>query len=185
MIGDKKGFTILELLITITVFSIVITSAIGLFGSALSNQKKLTAEADLLGGASYATEYISRALRMARKDMQGECIMQKDNFATFEQNSRIRFLNYENKCQEFLLDDERIITKKSYDGDSANLGSGYLLTSTSSLLVVNLNFIIKGNNQNDNLQPRVNFALDLRSNISDTILKVQTGVSQRELDFAY
>ena len=76
----NRGFTLVELLITITIFSIVITGFLGLFSSAFKYQKESLNLQYLLSNASYVTEYMSRALRMAKKDLAGDCIISKYNY---------------------------------------------------------------------------------------------------------
>jgi len=181
MIGGKKAFTLIELMVSITVFAIVITPAISLFGSALRHQREIMMQAEALNSASFLTEYISRALRMARKDIQGDCIGEKNNFINPSGASSIRFLNYNDKCQEFVLESDAIKVRKSVDDSALNLGSGSFLTS-ANLVVENLNFAISGNDQLDNEQPKVSFSLKLRSKYLSSPLEAQTTVSQRELD---
>jgi len=64
----QKGFTLLELMIAMTLFIVVIVSFMGLFMSAISQQQKNLEKVAILNNASYLLEYISRAIRMAEKD---------------------------------------------------------------------------------------------------------------------
>jgi prepilin-type N-terminal cleavage/methylation domain-containing protein len=174
----KRGFTLIELLITIMVFSIVITGFLALFSSAFENQRKSLAQAHLLNSASYLTEYISRALRMAKKDLTGSCITLKYNYENpGGDSSKIRFLNYNDECQEFFLQNGVLKVKKS----------GVTLSLTpSNLTVESLKFEISGESQNDQLQPRVTFALKLKTSQQPSqIINLQTTISQRDLDVAY
>ncbi len=177
MTGDNKnkGFTLVEILIAMTIFSIVITSALGLFGSAFHYQRVSLDSAYLLNSASYITEYISRALRMAKKDIGGICISSKYNFENpGGDTSRVRFLNYNDECQEFYLAGNVLKVEKE--------GVGQDLTP-SGLTVENLHFEIIGESQDDKIQPRVSFNLKLKNN--DQELNFQTTVSQRDLDVKY
>ncbi len=58
MIGSK-GITLLEILIAISLFSVVIIGAIGLFTSLIKNQQALLDRAFVLNTLSYSTEYMS------------------------------------------------------------------------------------------------------------------------------
>ncbi|GAJ06754.1 unnamed protein product, partial [marine sediment metagenome] len=84
----NKGFTLIEILISITIFSIVIIAFLSLFTSAFHYQRESLNSAYLLNSASYLTEYISRDLRMAKKDITGNCITEKHNFATLANGIR-------------------------------------------------------------------------------------------------
>lgn len=173
----NKGVTIIELLVTVTVFSIAITTSLSLLTSAIKEQRKALGSAYLLDTASYVTEYISRALRMAQKDLSGDCVgTAKGNFGGPDEN-HIKFLNYNGECQEFFLEGEAIKVRR--------LGVSQPLTP-SNLTVANLEFAISGASQDDNLQPKVSFVLKLATKeLEPKILNLQSTVSQRQLDVAY
>ncbi|MDI6883127.1 MAG: type II secretion system protein [Patescibacteria group bacterium] len=177
-IKSGGGFTLIELLITITVFSIVVTGFLGLFSSAFRYQSKDLNLQYLLQNASHTSEYISRALRMAQKDLTGACIASKYNFENPGGNlSSIKFLNYQGVCQEFYLEGNILKVKKG--GVSQNL-------TPANLKVENLKFQISGASQDDTLQPRVTFVLKLKTTEpTPQELKIQNTISQRELDVQY
>ncbi len=183
MTGDnsiKNGFTLIELLVAVTIFSVVITSFFGLFSSAFQEQRKNLNLQYLLQNTSYSTEYISRALRMARKDLFGDCISAGHNFAVIANG--IRFLNYDRKCQEFFLEGETLKVRKSTDESSSNFGSPEPVTP-QNIGIDNLRFEISGESQLDTLQPKVTFMLDIRNKTPEPqTLSIQTSISQRELD---
>lgn len=189
MTGDKilkKGFTLIELLITITIFSIVVTSFFGLFSSAFREQRKNLNLQYLLQNTSYLSEYMSRALRMAQKDLSGNCLSALANFENPDGNlSKIRFLNYEGKCQEFLLESETLKVRKSTDESSSNFGIPEPVTP-QNIRIENLRFEISGESQLDTLQPKVTFSLNIKNKtLEPQTLNMQTTISQRELDVQY
>ena len=177
----NRGFTLVELLITITIFSIVITGFLGLFSSAFKYQKESLNLQYLLSNASYVTEYMSRALRMAKKDLAGDCIISKYNYLNpGGDTSKIRFLNYHEKCQEFILDGNEL--KVGISNTTTPPVSGDFLTP-SNLVVEKLEFDISGETQEDKLQPKVTFVLKVK--IGEQKLNLQTTISQRDLDVEY
>jgi len=180
----RKGFTLIELLITMTVFSIVITTSLGLFSSAFREQRKSIASIYLLNEASYVTEYMSRALRMAKKDLAGTCIDSKYNYQNpGDDTSKIRFLNYREKCQEFILDGNEL--KVGISNTSIPPTEKDFLTP-SNLVVEDLNFKIVGGTQDDELQPKVTFILKIKTEeLKPQELNLQTTISQRDLDVEY
>lgn len=175
--NNNQGVTLIELLVAITVFAIVITASLSLFGSAIKYQGEALSSAYLLDTASYVTEYMARSLRMAQKDFSGDCVgTAKGNFAT-PQESHIKFLNYNGECQEFFLESEAIKVRKS--GVSGTL-------TPSNLAVSRVAFAISGASQDDNLQPKVSFTLKLATKeVEPQTLNLQSTVSQRQLDVAY
>lgn len=189
MTGDnsiKCGFTLIELLVAIAIFSVVVTSFFGLFSSAFREQRKNLNLQYLLQNTSYSAEYISRALRMAKKDLSGSCLTALANFENPDGNlSKIRFLNYDEKCQEFFLEGETLKVRKSTDESSSNFGSPEPVTP-QNIGIANLRFEISGESQLDSLQPKVTFTLSIRNKTPEPqTLSIQTTISQRELDVQY
>lgn len=182
---NSRGFTLVEILITIAIFSIVVTAGINLLGSALQSQRKILLSQELLDNASYVLEYMSRTLRMAKKDLAGNCISTGYNFQNpGGDSSKIRFLNYQQKCQEFFLENDKIKQKKS-DNATASFGDSQPLTS-KNLQVSTLVFEISGSSQEDSLQPKVTIVLGIQTKEAEPQrLQLQTSVSQRDLDIRY
>jgi len=175
MTGDK-GFTLVEIMIAISVFSIMIISLFGFFHSAFLSQEKSLNSIYLLDNASFLSEYMSRSIRMARKDINGDCIEAKANFYQSD-DSHLKFLNYNGECQELFLQNGSLVLSKS--GETQNL-------TPDDILVEDLVFHVKGGSQSDFIQPRVTFILAMKNKKGPIqSIKIQTTVSQRQLDIEY
>ena len=172
---SHAGFTLIELLISMTIFSIVMISAIGLFDAGIKNQRKALALQTLSDNTSYAIEYMSRTIRMAKKDLATGC-----NFENPGSNlSKIRFLNYHKELREFILENEQIKEKK---------GSETVFTPLTSdnFQVKKLSFKLFGECQTDEFQPKVTIVIEIRTKeAKPQILKLETTISQRDLDVKY
>lgn len=182
--SSKKGFTLIESLVALGLFSLLTGLILGIFSNSLVFQQRSLVQQGMVAELSYSLEYMSRALRMARKDTAGNCISQNHNYEMPNNNpSAIRFLNYEGKCQQFYFGNNSLWVKKSTDGSFQNLGNAVLLTSPN---VEVLTFKIAGFgwSQNDNLQPRVTFVLEAqgRSLRLKPRIALQTTISQRNID---
>lgn len=182
----KKGFTLVEMLVVIGLFSLIGGSIVALFVSGISSQRKILATQELLDQTSYVLEFMGRALRMAKKDDVGgkvNCLSgDKVNYELTRGNQGIKFRNYKDECQEFYLEGDRLMEARK-KGDEATT----TLPLTSSALKVNsLKFHLSGAGQGDNLQPRVTIFLEIsgRGKNPPTI-KIQTTISQRDLDVQY
>jgi type II secretory pathway component PulJ len=181
----KKSFTLVEVLVAVGMFSIIVGTISGLFVSAISSQRKILATQELLDQVSYILEYMSRALRMAKKDdisigeETKDCCLSgyKVNYCT-STGSDIIFRNYQNQCQRFYLSGNQIYEAK--EGTSP-------LSLTSQFLKVNsLKFFLSGENQIDNLQPRVVIFLEIEGRGKNPPkIQIQTTISQRDLDVQY
>ena len=179
MIGVKKnckGITLLEILIAISIFSVALIGAIGLFVSLIKNQQALLDRAYVLNTLSYTTEYMSKAIRMAQKDTSASCIGSMENFV-LTGSSNIKFLNYNNECQEFFLENQVLKVRKF--GVAQNL-------TPASIIVEGLTFVLSGQSQDDTFQPKVSFSIKAKvaTSAAPSFL-IQTTVSQRMLDIAY
>jgi len=173
----KKGFTLIELLLTVSIFSIAVTAFLELFSSVFKYQQKNLVSAYLLNTASYTTEYITRALRMAKKELNDPpiCLSLRGlNYEITQGGEGIRFLNSDGECQEFFLEDQMIkITKNAQT----------LPLTPSNLTVERLKFEVVGGDQWDSKQPKVTFVLKLSSSKDPSqSLDLQTTISQRDLD---
>lgn len=164
----KKGFTLIEMMVATAVFAFVVTSASGLFAFSLKAQRRSIAYQQLLDQTSYLTEYISRAVRMAQKDLNGACTgTAKLNYAFTGQCLKLR--NYKNQCQQFCLDGLRLKDE-----------NGNYLTS-GDLSVLSFGVSLSGQGQGDNIQPEVVLLFDIQGKENSRI-KIQTAISQRNLD---
>jgi prepilin-type N-terminal cleavage/methylation domain-containing protein len=178
-----KGFTLVELLVVIVIFSITIGSITGIFISGLSSQRRILAEQEILNQISYAIEYMGKAIRMAKKDdikigdAEKHCLSgEKVNYEVSLDKTKITFRNYQNQCQSFYLNlnSNQIFEDKE----------GTVLALTSPKIKVNsLKFMVSGESQNDTLQPRVTIFMEVES--SGKKLQFQTTISQRDIDVQY
>jgi len=202
---NKKGFTLIELIVVVAVLLTILGTAIGIFISIVQHQRIILAEQELLNQISYVLEYTSKALRMAGKDLTGDCL--KDDFGTMYPGynylltrpvngvyTGIKFINRSNNnaCQEFYLDNTdpgNSVLKEIKNGLPA---TGVALTS-DKFMINSIRFGINGDNglttgtigaAGDNgIQPRVTIYLDIQVKGDDgQVKKIQTTVSQRNLN---
>jgi len=68
-VKSQKSFTLVELLVAVTIFSLISTISAGVLVSSFSTQKKLLASQELSDQVSFLIEYMSRTIRMAKKEL--------------------------------------------------------------------------------------------------------------------
>ena len=170
-VGVNRGTSIVEVLVGVAMFSLVVSSAAGLFISALKVQRNSLASQEILDQTSFAFEYMSRALRVARKEISAPGCLSKDglNYELTRAGAGIKFINYQGLCEEFFLEGNMLKEKR------ADYSSALPITS-SRLSVAEFNVSVSGEDEADDIQPLVVLLLKAGG------LKIQTSVSQRNLD---
>jgi prepilin-type N-terminal cleavage/methylation domain-containing protein len=187
----QGGFTIIEMLVAISIFTLIVGSTIGLLVSAIRSQVKILTTQKLLDETSYALEYMGRFLRMAKRDEDATCIGPSDPVADltrynyksawdgFMSGYGIRFLDYRERCHQFGLhedfDLEYLQKIGEWQSDNEKMGSGWNIYDessphnhiTSKDYTLNMfedspRFFIQGGSGADRLQPRVTISLLLK-----------------------
>ncbi len=167
----EKGFTLIEMIVASFVFLLVIIVVISVLISTIRSQNLVLEDQKVLAELSYAMEYMSRALRMAKSDDTGNC---SPHGIYSKIDNRIKFLNYEGKCQHFYLEEGTIKTRI----EETNLTSGINLTSDK----INIeNFLIELKLFREIGMITINIQAKAKSEDKDKSIKtnLQTTVSRR------
>lgn len=203
---EKKetGFTLIELVVVMAIFLFVIGAAIAIFISIIQQQKRVLSEQELLNQVSYIEEYMSKSLRMAKKDTDNSCSEQGYIYLLTRPDNGfyrgIKFINQSNGiCQEFFLDNvtdpANPVLKELKD--STNDSDAVAITS-SNLEISFIRFGINGTDgcygsgsdcpdgasEDDSAQPRVTILLGIKTqgDSQNSARVIQTTVSQRNLN---
>jgi len=193
-----KGYTLIEIMVAVGIFTTVIAAPTGFFVSSLKGQQRALNSQILVDNVSYSLEYISRALRMAKKELDltcktdlSNCCLKNNgvgfNYELTREGKGIRFINYQDACQEIFLD-----TADSQLKETKNDGSPVVLTSKKLQV---LSFKIGTTtpdiwSQDDDKQARVTLFLEIQAKGPEAFgsqpkIQIQTTVSQRNLDVQY
>ncbi|MDP4007155.1 MAG: prepilin-type N-terminal cleavage/methylation domain-containing protein [bacterium] len=175
----QKGFTIPELLVAMFMFSLIIGGAVNLLLAGIAAQRSSLATEELLDQTSFMMEYMTRVLRQAQKDLGATCLSVPGlNYEITHDGEGIMFINGNSQCQEFLLQGARI-------QESIPPAPPAFLTS-DNLLVTSLQFVLEGESQDDDFQPKVTFSIAIEGQGSKPEArpkaKLQTTISQRKVD---
>ncbi len=185
----------IEILVAVFVFILVIGAVVGLLVSTVQSQGTIIKEQKVASETSYVVEYMSRALRMAQRDDGNDCLEytypHKYNYelidAVGEYGPTIRFLNYDDICQEFYLEDNKIYERKSSDKSKSNLPLSGVVMTSSNISVEELFFHKGGSNwhlseSTDGNQSKVTISMRVGYGDERTSINLQTTVSQRNLN---
>ena len=168
--ANRRGFTLIEIVVAVAIFTLLVSASSGVFIASLKNQRQGLATQEVLDQTSYLMEYMSRAARMAKKDMTGSCTgTAKLNYVFAGQC--LKFVNYNDECQQFCLEGTRLKDE-----------NGNYLTS-DSLQVTSFAVALSGAIQppTDYLQPRLTISFNIMGQEQST-MKIQTTISQRNPD---
>ncbi|MBI2577608.1 MAG: prepilin-type N-terminal cleavage/methylation domain-containing protein [Candidatus Wildermuthbacteria bacterium] len=176
----EKGFTIVEIVVAVSVFSILVMIVFGLIVAAIREQRRHYASQDAFGQLGYALEYMSRTLRMGQKDLTGVCIGAKENYELTHVDKGVKFINFEGECHEFFWDTASGRLKEVRAGEV-----GFITSDTIDVL----NFTVKLQNQSqsaDSKQPFVTLLVKVKGKGGEVEERfeatIQTSLSQRNLD---
>lgn len=186
---ENKGLTLVELLISVSIFGILAVVLIGIFVAAINAQASVLQNQEIIGQAGYVLEYMDRSIRMSLRDTAGDCVGTIDkNYST---TSGITFLAFDTvagdyRCKRFYLESNKIKEQKSTDETAANFGTGVELTS-SKVKVNSLIFNVLGDVM-DTAQPQVTILINMESANRRLIplpgIILQTTTSQRNLNIS-
>ena len=167
-------------MIAITVLTLTLSGAMGLSASLVKQERKAIAVQNMMDNSSYFLEYGGRFVRMAQKD-DGDCITSGQNYENIGGDlSTVAFLDYEDHCHEFLLEDGQIKERVSSTDKVGDLGSATPITS-SKITISSLSFVITGDSANH--QPRITIRFSAEDqNFPESSMDVETTISQRNLN---
>ena len=204
----NKGFTLIEIIVSMAVFLLVAGMAVSIFISIVTQQRRILSEQQLINQTSYVLEYMSKALRMAAIDENGDCVQndfgdkyEGGTYVLTRQNIgsglyrgiRFKDASADGICHEFLLDVDGGLLKeiKSSDGlIDPNISHAVALTS-GKIQINSIEFRINGESglnyyvlEQDSTQPRITIFMEVQipGLPEQTAKKIQTTVSQRNLN---
>jgi len=192
----NKGLTLVELLVSISIFSMLVVGLINIFVVAMDAQASVLQNQEILNQASYAIEYMDRSLRMALLDEDGGCTgTANTNYGT---SGGVLFLAFDTtvplpdayngyRCKKFYLENNILKEMKSSTDSAAQFpASGTELTS-SKLKMTSLFLSVTGDPGDFTNQPLVTLTMYIESNSARRLnpipsMILQTSISQRNLN---
>ncbi len=188
---NKNGFTLVELLVVILVFSILIGAVLNLLSTSIKSQTIILREQKVAAEVSYAVEYMSRTIRMAIRDNENNCLLYDgDDIYNYrlmdsegDYGSHIRFLSYKKECQEFYFQDGVIYERRS--GGENYKPEAPAVEMTSSGTVVEQLYFHKAESDwmvRSEKQPRVMINVKAAPMGVGSSLRIQTITSQRNIN---
>jgi type II secretory pathway component PulJ len=161
---NRKGFTLVEVLVSTFFMAMMMIVVSGILVHNLRLQQFSLERQELLSEVSYALEYMSRSIRMARPGDETNYTINGDS---------IEFNHYESGTQKFYLANDKLYEQKGVL-DPVNLTSDKLKVHAFDILV-----------QGDESQQQPLVTIIIEASLvddADASIKVQTSISQRSLN---
>jgi len=159
---DKRGLTLIELIVAIGIFGLVINMVFGIFSLAIMSQRRIIALRNVEDNSRFTIESMAREIRTGKNFSSGV--------------GSLSFTNAKGEAVIYRLDGG--IVEKSSDG-----GMNYSAVTGSEANVDYLNFYLMGQMAGDGLQSRITITMGVTSQVGSQSanLKVQTTISERFL----
>lgn len=178
---EKRGFTLIELIVSVGLFSIVIVIAMSAYLSLIALDRKARATNDVMTNLSFVMESMSRSIRTGTNyDCGGigsiaNCVNGANYFSFVDEN---------NQTVTYLLKSDGTV------GNCVNTGvctSGSSASITDPRIhITNLTFYTQGAATGDGLQPRVIFSISGSitpdTNSAPISFTLEGGSTQRLID---
>jgi len=175
MLRGHGGFTLVELIVAIGIFSILTSIAAGSFASALRSQRQSAALLTANSNVSLMIEQMVREMRTG------------SDFCVNGQNcprlDTISFRNAKGEIVTYCLLDDAV--RRGIGAASSCSGSNFYRLSSDNVRIEHLAFYLQGNQtyaSGDREQPRITISLSvapLEQNITGNVLHIQTTASPR------
>ena len=165
----KNGFTLIELIVSVFIFSIMVTIAGGSFAGTLTLQRRALNIKRVEENGRFILEIMARELRVANP------INTADNSCPGSGAPTLSFQHPVNGAIEYSLSGSRVHRR---------VGGADSVVSNPDVEVTRLVFCVSGNAVNNDRQPRVTIILGLKAGggaADSAAIDLQTTVSQRVL----
>ena len=185
--SNKRGATLVELLVSVAIFSVIILSATQIFKMVVEGQRSAISSDNIQSNMRYILEIISKEMRMAERIDDGcdnvfgvTSTNRVYNKTSNELGEAFYFKNKDEECTIYYLeeDENNIQRLKIQRGENI----GYL--TSNDVQIKNLNFLINDNKiiGNKSVQPSVTISMDIVSvgkEIHLATTTIQTTISSR------
>lgn len=169
--NKRKGFTLIEIMVAVSIFSIVMVMSMGALLAILGANRKAQTMKSVMNNLNFSLETMTRDLRFASEyQLLGDTITAKSNRGGNETGVIISYSLGSNGDASSI--------QRTIDGIS-------LPITAPEIKIEDLNFIVTGEDEGDGLQPKILITIkgyagerkDVKSSFN-----LQTTVSQRSLD---
>ena len=171
--NNKRGFSLIEMMVAVTLFSMVMLIGVGALLSLIDANKKAQALNSVMNNLNFAVESMSRNLRVGTNYNCGggpDCTSGGTSVSFISSKG-------ENIVYQYNSSEKRIEISKD--------GGAYVTITAPEVTIDDFAFLVKGASSSDNLQPRIVIKIRGTAGVKEKIktsFNLQTTVSQRVID---
>ncbi len=170
---NKEGFSLIELTVSVGIFSIIVVSVMQIFNTSLVAQRKSLALKQIQENIRYSFEVMSKEIRMARVDYNGVCVPANTVYWSNPSEPELYFLNQYQQCVRYFIENSRLKIERG--------GTPAVFVTPESLKVEEMEFDITGSVPLE--QPLITIMTKISSNNLENVdMAIQTTLSTRHYE---
>jgi prepilin-type N-terminal cleavage/methylation domain-containing protein len=169
-IHAKRGFTLIEMIVSVAIFATVVLIAVGALLSIIDVNRKANELRVVMENLNFAIESIARDVRTGT---EYGCVSTPGNC---DDKSELHFIDQGEDSVRYYLDNGAIM--RFQGGDS-------IPVTSSEIVIEDLHFWVRGVGVGDNKQPRVLMTVQGLAGVegkNETRFSLQTTISQRDTE---
>lgn len=179
-----KGFTLIELMVSVSIFSVIMVMAMGSILSVLEASHKSDSIRITMDNMNYTLEGISRTIRFGTNYV---CSTSGTTFLDCASGGgamTVTVINPDNSVSYITYQKSGTSITKTVTPPNGGLPSVYTLTSPD-VTIQNLTFWVTGSDPTDLLQPKVILVIKgtAGNRNNQSTFSLQTAITQRKLDY--
>lgn len=175
----KRGFTVVEQIVAMSLFSILLAISVGVFIHALRTERAITASISVNNNASLTLEQIAREARTG----SSFCVDASNNDICAAGGSpnefkELKFVNAAGENISYALDNGKIVR------DAAEDSNPPAPITANNVNIKKLSFFLRGQHQSDKKNPRITVVLQISTagiSFLNSTINLETTVSPRVL----
>lgn len=162
-ITEQKGVTLLELIVALSLFSLIALSATQIFNTVVKAQRQIIYSQNMQKDMRFIMEVMTKEIRMAQVDQDGTCV--DANKVYYTDGDRLDFLNVDGDCVRYYEDEGRLMLRRNGDTEAV---------TSEEVEIESLEFMQYGEVPLE--QPRIVINMDIA-------IGGKAGMPQQKLDF--
>ncbi|PJA11021.1 hypothetical protein COX67_01980 [Candidatus Falkowbacteria bacterium CG_4_10_14_0_2_um_filter_36_22] len=186
---NSQGFTLIEMMVAVSIFSIVILAATGILNYVLKGQVASVASQNVQESMRYALEVMSKEIRTAPEVGSGCSFLFSPvkivyNISPGFESDYLYFINKKNECILYNLDNNRIMISRDLNKNNSLDANEFAYITPDAIEVTDLKFKVLDDaiDAFHTVQPLVVMSMDVKSKntfVKDKKVRIETAISSR------